>query len=158
MDIRLAQPQDVPGILALLRQIGDVHHKGRPDLFRANAQKYSASQILAILDSVTNPIYVAVAGQKVLGCGFCKIRTHFHDPVIADHTTLYIDDICVDADYRRRHIATALYQKMLGYAQLHSCHNVTLNVWSCNPIGIKFCESLGFKPQNVGMEAPLEES
>ena len=158
MDIRLAQPQDVPGILALLRQIGEVRHQARPDLFRANSQKYSASQVLAILDSVTNPIYVAVNDTDVIACGFCSIKTHFHDPVIADHTTLYIDDICVDKKHRRRHVGTALYQKILGYAKLHQCYNVTLNLWSCNPVAEKFCRSLGFKPQSMGMEALLEEN
>ena len=157
MEIRLAQAQDVPGILALLRQSGEVYHRGRPDLFRSNAQKYGASQILAILDSVTNPIYVAVDDMRVMGCGICSIKTHFHDPVIADYTTLYIDDICVDAGCRRRHIGTAIYEKLLGYAKLHNCHNVTMKVFTCNPVAEKFCKSLGFKPQSVGMEALLEE-
>ena len=157
MEIRLAQPQDVPGILALLKQIGSLHHQGRPDLFRANAQKYSASQILNILDSVTNPIYVAVEDSKILGYGFCMMKTYFHDPVIGDHTTLYIDDLCVDEQHRHRGIGKALYQKILGFARLHNCHNVTLNVWCCNPDAIAFYESLGLTPQKIGMEAVLEE-
>ena len=40
MEIRFAKPQDVPGIIKLLQQVGRVHHEGRPDLFRATAQKY----------------------------------------------------------------------------------------------------------------------
>lgn len=157
MEIRLAQPQDVPGILALLRQVGDMHHLGRPDMFRSNAQKYGASQILNMLDSVTNPIYVAIDEEHVVGCGSCMVRTYFRDPVMEDHTTLYIDNLCVDKDHRRRHIGTAIYEKIMGFAKLHQCHNVTLNVWSCNQDAIKFCESIGLKPQNIGMEALLEE-
>ena len=45
MEIRFAKAQDVPGMIKLLKQVGKVHHEGRPDIFRVNAQKYSASQI-----------------------------------------------------------------------------------------------------------------
>ena len=45
MEIRFAKAQDVPGMIKLLQQVGKVHHEGRPDLFRSNAQKYSPSQL-----------------------------------------------------------------------------------------------------------------
>jgi len=32
---------------------------------------------------------------------------------------------------------------------------VTLNVWCCNESAMKFYESLGMKPQKIGMEAIL---
>lgn len=59
MEIRFAETKDVPGILELLRQVGRVHHEGRPDLFRSNAQKYGASQVLNLLNSAATPIFVA---------------------------------------------------------------------------------------------------
>ena len=31
---------DIPGLIDLLLQVGEVHHKIRPDLFRAGARKY----------------------------------------------------------------------------------------------------------------------
>lgn len=158
MEIRFAQAKDVPGILALLRQVGKVHHEGRPDIFRSNAQKYGASQILAMLDSSKNPIFVAVEEEKVLGYGFCMVKEYAHDPVIADHTELYIDDLCVDENHRGKKIGTAIYEAVLRYARLRKCYNVTLNVWSCNENAMKFYESLGLKPQKVGLETILEET
>ena len=56
---------------------------------------------------------------------------------------------------RGKHIGTAIYQKILEYAKWRGCYNVTLNVWSCNESAMKFYESLGMKPQKVGMEAIL---
>ena len=50
MEIRFAKAQDVPGIIKLLQQVGRVHHEGRPDLFRANAQKYGPSQVMEMLN------------------------------------------------------------------------------------------------------------
>ena len=39
MEIRLANKTDIPGMIHLLKQVGEVHHKIRPDLFRGGAQK-----------------------------------------------------------------------------------------------------------------------
>ena len=155
MDIRFAQAQDVPGILALLRQVGQVHHQGRPDLFRSSAQKYGASQVLALLNSSHTPIFVAVEDDQVLGYGFCKAKIYENDPVIGDHTELYIDDLCVDEAHRGQHIGTAIYNEILRYAKMRGCHNVTLNVWSFNESAMKFYESLGMQPQRVFMETIL---
>ena len=71
MEIRMAKAQDVPGIIKLLQQVGRVHHEGRPDLFRSNAQKYGPSQVLEMLGKGDTPIFVAVEEEKVLGYGFC---------------------------------------------------------------------------------------
>ena len=158
MEIRFAQAKDIPGILSLLRQVGEVHHQGRPDIFRDGAQKYGASQILSMLDSSGTPIFVAVEDDKVLGYGFCMFKQYKNDPVIADHSEIYIDDLCVDENYRGQHIGRAIFNEILRYARMRRCYNVTLNVWSCNPSAMKFYESLGLKPQKVGMEVLLEEA
>ena len=155
MEIRFAQAKDVMGILALLRQVGQVHHEGRPDIFRTGAQKYGASQILSMLDSPATPIFVAVEEDKVLGYGFCQFKKYENDPVITDHTELYIDDLCVDEGCRGQRIGKRIYEEILRYARGRRCYNVTLNVWTCNPTAMAFYESLGMKPQKIGMETVL---
>lgn len=155
MEIRFAKPQDIPGIITLLQQVGRVHHEGRPDLFRGNAQKYGPSQILGMLDKQETPIFVAVEGEKVLGYGFCMLEQYRQHPVMNDRLTLYIDDLCVLQECRGQHIGSTIYQEILKYAKRIGCYNVTLNVWSCNESAMKFYESLGLKPQKVGMEAIL---
>ena len=155
MEIRFAKAQDVPGIIKLLKQVGRVHHEGRPDLFRSNAQKYGPSQVLNMLDKSDTPIFVAVEDNKVLGYGFCIMETYHMNTVMNDRVTLYIDDLCVLEECRGKHIGTAIYQHILEYAKYRGCYNVTLNVWSCNESAMKFYESMGLKPQKVGMEAIL---
>lgn len=157
MEIRFASAQDVPGILSLLRQVGRVHHEGRPDIFRAGAQKYGASQVLGMLDKSATPIFVAVEDARVLGYGFCQIKKFQQDSVIADHTELYIDDLCVDENARGKKVGTAIYQEICRYAKMRGCSAITLNVWCCNPGAMVFYEKLGLKPQKIGMEMPLSE-
>ena len=152
MEIRFAEAKDVSGILDLLRQVGQVHHEGRPDIFRTGARKYGASQIVAMLESPKSPIFVAVEGEKVVGYGFCQVKIYDRDPVIADHTEIYIDDLCVDASCRGQGIGKKIYEEILRYAKMRRAYNVTLNVWCCNENAMAFYEKLGLKPQKIGME------
>ena len=158
MEIRFAENKDVAGILALLKQVGRVHHEGRPDLFRSNAQKYGASQVLAMLNDPANPIFVAVEEEKVLGYGFCQSVRHVQDPVLTDVTSLYIDDLCVDENCRGQGVGKAIYEAIVRYAKMSKYYNVTLNVWSCNASALKFYEAMGLRPQKIGMELLLEEN
>lgn len=155
MEIRFAQPKDIPGILALLLQVGSVHREGRPDLFRQGAQKYSASQILAMIDDISCPIFVAAEEAGVLGYCFCQVKDFSKDSVMADYKTLYIDDLCVDAAQRGKKVGTALYDAAVSYAKMRKCYNVTLNVWCCNESAMAFYEKLGLTPQKIGMETIL---
>ena len=155
MEIRFAQAKDIPGILSLLRQVGHVHHVGRPDIFRSGAQKYSAQQVLNMLGT-SDPIFVAVEDGTVLGYGFCQMRNYQGDSVIADHKELYIDDLCVDENIRGKGVGKAIYQHICAYAKQVGCYNVTLNVWSCNVSAMKFYEKMGLAPQKIGLELVLD--
>ena len=155
MEIRFAQIGDVPGILSLLQQVGQVHHQGRPDIFRADAQKYGASQVIAMLDKPGIAIFVAAEEDAVLGYCFCFVKEHRKDPVIADYTELYIDDLCVDENLRGQHIGKALYESACRYARQRRCRSITLNVWSCNESATAFYKALGLQPQKTTMEQIL---
>jgi len=156
MEIRFAKCSDVPAILDLLRQVGQVHHEGRPDIFRLGAQKYSASQVIAMLDDPQNPIFIAAEGDTVLGYGFCQIQTYEKDPVMTDRTELYLDDLCVDESTRGKGVGKALYEAIRKYAKARNCHSVSLNVWSCNETAHRFYVNLGLKPRKTYMEELLD--
>ena len=155
MNITRATADNLEAINRLLLQVLSVHHEGRPDIFRANAQKYSPSQLLGMLDKQDAPLFVAVEEGKVLGYGICQMETFHQHSVMTNRLTLYVDDICVLEECRGKHIGTAIYQHILEYAKYRGCYNVTLNVWCCNESAMKFYESLGMKPQKIGMEAIL---
>ena len=158
MEIRFANTQDVGGILELLRQVGLVHHKGRPDIFRGNAQKYSASQVINMLDKPQTPIFIAAEDDKVLGYCFCMIKNFHNDPVMTERTELYIDDLCVDENCRGQGVGKKLYETVCQYAKMRKCGYITLNVWACNESAMKFYEKCGLKVQKIGMETVLEEA
>ena len=49
MQIRMAQQCDIEGISNLLLQICNVHHEGRPDLFKKDGKKYSPEHMVLLL-------------------------------------------------------------------------------------------------------------
>ncbi len=156
MNIRRATKQDMDGINNLLMQVCLVHHKGRPDLFKYGAKKYTDDQLLAIIQDDSRPIFTAVDETgRVLGYAFCIFQQHLNDNILTDIKTLYIDDLCVDETLRGQHIGKRLYEAVLAFAKEQGCYNVTLNVWSLNEAAMKFYQACGLKPQKVGMETIL---
>ena len=155
MTIRFATEADIPGMIELLKQVGQVHHEIRPDLFRAGAQKYDEAALFALLLDEKRPILIAELEGKVAGYAFCILQITKDDPVLCDRKVLYIDDLCVEETLRGHGIATALYQRTLEFARELGCDAVTLNVWCGNDSAMKFYEKSGFKPQKVGMEVIL---
>lgn len=154
MIIRFAQDRDIPGMIDLLQQVGEVHHQIRPDLFRAGAQKYNEADLAALLRDPERPIFIAEIDGKVAGYCFCIFQITEHNPVLCDRKVLYIDDLCVDEAIRGHGIATKLYEHTLAFAREQGCQAVTLNVWYGNDAQ-KFYEKCGMKPQKIGMEVTL---
>ena len=155
MNIRFASEKDIPGMIRLLKQVGQVHHEIRPDLFRSGAQKYDEAALAALLADPTRPILIAELDGQVAGYTFCILQETKQDPVLCDRKVLYIDDLCVEENLRGQGVAKALYERTVEYAREISCHSVTLNVWCGNDRAMAFYEKCGMKPQKIGMETVL---
>ena len=155
MNIRFAEEKDIPQMIDLLKQVGQVHHEARPDLFRAGAQKYDEAALKRLLAEPNRPIIAGVEEDKMIGYAFCILQQIKGDPVLCDRKTLYIDDLCVDQAVRGGGVAQAIYQGVLDYARSIHCDAVTLNVWCGNDRAMHFYEKCGFKPQKIGMELTL---
>ena len=156
MKVRRAEIKDIPAILKLLVQVDMVHHNGRPDIFKGPATKYNEEELKGIIENNESPVFVCVSDDdEVMGHAFCIHKQVVGDHVLTDIRTLYIDDICVDEAFRGAGAGKALYYHVTEYARKAGFYNITLNVWSCNPGAIKFYESLGLKPQKIGMEMIL---
>ena len=156
MKVRRAEKRDIGKILELLVQVDMVHHKGRPDIFKGPATKYSRDQLEAIIVNDNTPVFVCTDENDIpLGHAFCIHKQITGDPVLTDIRTLYIDDICVDEGARGRHIGKALYEHIVCYGREHGFYNITLNVWTCNPSALSFYEAMGLVPQKICMEKIL---
>ena len=156
MEIRRAKEQDMDGINKLLLQVCLVHHKGRPDLFKYGAKKYTDEQLKAIIHDEDRPIFTAVdESGNVLGYAFCIFQQHIKDNILTDIKTLYIDDLCVDASVRGKGVAKALFDRAKAYGEELGCDALTLNVWEGNDRARHFYEKCGLTPRKTYMELSL---
>jgi len=156
--VRLATPHDIDELIRLLRQIADWHHNGRPDLFKSGGQKYTPEELSNILRDENRPIFVAEPNEntdnppKLAGYCFCEIIPAPEHPVLYPHTTLYIDDFCVDENCRCQGIGKKLFAHVQEYARQIEAYNIDLNVWAFNESALRFYESCGFSVQRYRME------
>ena len=155
MEIRFAENRDIPGMIDLLQQVGEVHHQIRPDLFRSGAQKYDEVALEELLKDPARPILAAVEDGKLLGYCFCVVKVTENNPVLMDDKSLYIDDLCVDENCRGKHVGKVLYERACEYAREIGCRSITLNVWCGNDSAMRFYEKQGLKPRNNHMEYTL---
>ena len=151
MMIRSACVEDIPQLNKLLFQVQQVHAQARPDIFVSGAKKYTDDELFVLIQNTDQtPIFVAELDGVVVGYAFCQIIR------ASDHTrkqnTLYIDDLCVDATHRRKHIGSDLLNYVIASAKKMNFHNVTLNVWALNKDAYRFYEKNGMHVQKYGME------
>lgn len=153
--IRKATHNDIPRILELLSQVNDVHAEGRPDFFIKGKRKYNEEDLLKIINDYTTPVFVCEENDDIKGYAFCVIQDLSQCDNLRPDKSLYIDDICVDENYRRHGVGKKLYEHVLQFAKEEKCFNITLNVWAKNPGAQAFYESMGMTVQKVCMEKIL---
>ena len=155
MIIRLAQEGDIPGILSLLLQVGQVHHDIRPDIFPDQTLKYDEAALKALLKDKNRPIFLGMEGDFVAGYCFCVHKDYEAGSASVPRRELYIDDLCVDENHRGQGVAKALYGHVCDYAKEQGCEFITLNVWCGNDTAMRFYEQAGLKARHIMMEMKL---
>lgn len=156
LNFRKAQGKDAAKIAEMLIDIGALHHKGRPDIYKDNLQKYNEEDIKRILGDENSPIFVATDEEdNVAAYAFCIIKTVEASKSLVERKFLYIDDFCVDKKYRKMNIGTFLVEKIVNEARTINVASIELNVWEFNEGAINFYEKCGFTTQKREMEIIL---
>lgn len=156
MTVRKAEEKDIPVLKTLLMEVLNIHAQGRPDIFVPNTTKYTDEELVKMISDPRTPIFVYDEDGTVLGYAFCIYKERAHSNNMTDIRTLFIDDLCVDAAARGKHVGESLYHYVKDYARANGFYHVTLNVWSFNEKAIGFYEAMGLKPMEYVMEEVLK--
>ena len=132
-----------------------LHARHRPDVFKKRKQKYTKKDLESILTNELTPVWVAEEKKQVVGYLFGIYEEIKDHKSMTDRKSLYIDDLCVDKDFRKKGIGRQLYNYAKMVARTNGCYDITLNVWNLNPGAIAFYEKLGMQPMKVYMEEIL---
>lgn len=156
MDIRKATEQDLDGIRKLLFQVNNIHADHRPDLFKSGGIKYTDEELKSIFHDPDRPVFVAAdENGTILGYVFCIVEMTQETTSLRQVKTLYIDDLCVDSDYRGGRIGSRLYEYAKEVAKEAGCSRLTLHAWNFNENAFAFYQKMGMTPLVTTMEQRL---
>lgn len=154
--IRCAQQSDCAKIRPLQKEIADLHHAGRPDLFKTEARYYTDEAFAEMLRDRSHFIFIAEDGGEVVGYAFAWVINYKDHPTYREFDCFYIDDICVLSSHRRQGIGRGLFEKCRETAAERGCKMMDLGVWGFNREAIAFYESMGMKERIRKMELTLK--
>ncbi|SFH75729.1 Ribosomal protein S18 acetylase RimI [Pseudobutyrivibrio sp. OR37] len=153
MNIRRASEKDIDSLIKLLQEVLEIHANIRPDIFISGTTKYTRSELIEKLANDEEPIYVAVdENDDVMGYAFCALRNQPFSTNMVPFKSLYIDDLCVDSNYRGQHIGEQLFEYVKAEAKRLGCYEITLAVWAGNDGAERFYDRIGFKTKERIME------
>ena len=133
-EIRLANPDDLSGILTLYRQL----NPGDPLLDTAAAEKVWS----ALLSCGLTTVFVAdTAGQPVSSCTLAIV------PNLSRGARPYavIENVVTHADHRRSGLGSAVLRAALDKAWGADCYKVLLATGSRRESTLRFYEGAGFQ-------------
>jgi GNAT superfamily N-acetyltransferase len=152
--VRLAEPRDAEGIVALMQEVQAVHVAGRPDLFKPGGTE-NASQTRERMQAPGNFMWVATLDTDVVGYAFARMSLEPENTWRFAARTLVLDQMGVREGLRGRGIGRALWDTVLDVAKTERADRVVLNVWSFNPKARAFYDRVGFKSFHERMSVEL---
>ena len=153
--VRRATVKDIPFLLALLSQVLEVHANIKPDYFVSGYTKYNSTELEDILDDEHKRVYVAEKNEAVIGYAFCEFKKMPDKPFVQQFKYMYIDDLCVDTNFRGKDVAQKIFDYVKEEARTYGCRDITLNVWEGNIRAERFYRKMGMQPQKTTMEMKL---
>ena len=152
MEIREMESKDYPEIDRLMKELHELHVKGRPDLYTELEHPYSREEFEKI---VSDPEIIAIlAEEKSVVIGLC-IGTLRKKSGMVEMKTMYIEDLIVDRNFRGKGIASQLYEEMEERGRNTGAKRLDLMVWEFNNDAKRFYEKQGMRPQRYIYEKEL---
>ena len=152
IEVRLAKENELERVNELRMQVNALHVAGKPDVFKPGFHEELRNYIYAIWKDPEQFIVVAEKDECV--CGFAVLH-HINrpeNPFMKERDFLDIDEFCVDEEFRRQGIASAMIAYIRKFAKEKGFHRIELNMWEFNQDALAFYEAAGFQTFRRYME------
>jgi ribosomal protein S18 acetylase RimI-like enzyme len=149
--IRTYAPTDRDAVLAMSPRLTEGMPPWRDPIAWLSAVR---SWVRDSADSATQPghaLYVAVAGDRVVGFVSAAERTHFTGQVDA-----YVGELVTAAGMERRGIASALMAAAEAWAADHGLRCLTLETGAANQTARSFYAALGYLEEDVRLTKRIQ--
>jgi GNAT superfamily N-acetyltransferase len=150
MIIRSARNSDVEAIHHLILALAEYE--------KSPEKVVSTPKVLSTALFQSHPwVFAWVAespSQEIVGAAICYLRySTWNGPV------LYLEDLIVEQNFRRKNIGTLLMQEIIGFAKLNSYRHITWQVLDWNLSAIEFYKKfdVDLDPSWVNVILPIEK-
>ena len=144
MLIRRAVSADIPSLHRLLRQVLEVHHAGRPDLFRGGVTKYTDEELAVLLQDEGRPVFGAFDETGIVG----HMIMRFIDE---QKTVIRFGFVIVDDKKRGMGCGRRMLELAVKYAfEILGVEKITLGVFENNEPAHMCYKAVGFRETPTG--------
>ncbi len=144
-NFRNATIADHKAILELKIQVHDFHVGNRPDFFNETENPFTKSIFEELLNFPEIQVFVIEDKNRIYGYAVTKILKFENNPIIKDQQRFFIEDICIDVNFRKRGIGSLLMKELESICKSEGYRCLELNVWAFNTSSINFYKKFGMK-------------
>ena len=152
IEIRRAEPGDVEALVALHREVHELHLTQRPDQFKPTRDEEMAGVFRTRLSAANTKVWVAVLDGRAVGHVVAIHHQRAEHAMCPARQWWDIDELGVASSHRRSGIARALVQTVIDAATAAGISEIELNSWAFNHIAHTAFESFGFTPKVIRFE------
>lgn len=150
--VRFAEEKDLDEINELRKQVNDIHVEGRPDMFKAGFGTEIRDFVKIIMNGENSDVIVAERNGIICGMVCVDYVNKPESPYSKARSFYHVQEIAVDAKYRRQGVAKELLEFMIEDAKKKKLGKIELDVWEFNNSAIEFYQAVGFRPTRRWME------
>ena len=152
MIVRRGEIRDVAALIDLNAHVHQPHVDEHPDLFRPTTERSGIEEYFtSILTDLAHYVLVAEMESRPVGYLAAQVQRRGANAFSKRHDRLYVHQVSVDPQFRRRGVGRALFAEIERTARSESLTEVALDTWAFNQGAQRFFEALGFSVFNVRM-------
>lgn len=132
----------------LVNQVHELHLNNLDNIYRSESP-LSLGRFANLLIDDYRYNYVAEYNGTCVGIIMAEFKEIKDNDVLNDKKILYINNICVDENFRNRGIGTFLFDSIIKLGKSLKIDDIEVLVWPFNRSGMYFYESLGMTIKNT---------
>ena len=155
--IRSATMDDYDAICGLLKETDEHHASILPKYFQTFSGSARPRELIAsFVEPDDARVFLAEVADRPAGCLMVKLTSHPEFPMFNPYRFALVDSLVVGSEYRRRGIATKLFDQAKTWVAEQGIKHVQVNVWAANAAGLCFYKKQGFETLTEKMELDLD--
>jgi GNAT superfamily N-acetyltransferase len=159
MEIRNANPDDIPTLSRLNVAVQILHAEGQPDFFKIPEDENFAIPFFEMIMANENTnIFILEDEGEALGYIVLRVIRREENPFMYARQQLYIDQITVEPEQQGKGYGAALLKKSMELAEELGLNRVVLDTWHFNTDAHQFFEKQGFETFELMMWKSLYDN